>query len=577
MPDMHEKPLKMLIIEDSEDDCLLLLRTLKKGGFLVEHKRVDNAEDLENILTCEDNWDVVVTDHNLNGFDSSQSLAIVKAIHPDLPVIIVSGEIGEDVAVSAMHAGAADYIMKGNLARLVPAIDRELKETRVREEKRKASETIQHMAYHDTLTNLYNRYEFERRLHSALEDAQLHNNTYMLLYMDLDQFKIVNDTAGHIAGDELLRQVAELMRNHVRAGDTLARLGGDEFGLLLSGCGREKAMEIAQTLAQAISEFRFVWQDNTFTVGVSIGMSPIDAESHSITELMSNADIACYQAKEQGRNRINIFESSDQILAMRRSEMQWVNRINYALENDRLALYHQRIKNLNHPQDEDACCEFLVRMLDDNGDIIPPYAFIPAAERYDLMPRIDRWVVTHVFDYLAKRYPLETFPRGPMDQGPGPFFINLSGASLNDERFFQFIAEELDRFNLPGELICFEVTETRAISNMSETVRFINNVKKRGCFFALDDFGAGMSSFSYLKTLPVDFIKIDGSFVKDILDDPMDFAIVEAITKISHSVNLKVIAEFVESELILNTLKTIDVDFAQGYFIEHPMPFEVDA
>ncbi|VAX03181.1 Sensory box histidine kinase/response regulator [hydrothermal vent metagenome] len=557
--------LRVLVVEDSEDDALLLDRELRRSGYSPRSLRVQTAERLQAALQ-EHTWDVVVTDHNLPGFSSEAALAIVKDSGLDLPVIIVSGSIGEDIAVAAMKMGAHDYIMKDNLMRLVPAIERELREAELRRSHRLAEATIHHLAFHDHLTGLVNRHEFDRRLKEALRSAKESEHAHVLLYLDLDQFKVINDTCGHQAGDQLLRQLAVVLREKVRSNDTLARLGGDEFGLLLESCPLEQAHQIAEGIREAVANFRFVWKDKTFSVGVSIGMTPITSDAQGVDEVLSAADVACYTAKDLGRNRVHVYLDDDSELLRRHNEMRWVSRIKQALEDERFVLYLQPMQAL----DADACLrahsEFLLRMVGDDGKIILPGAFIPAAERYGIMTMLDRWVVKSVIEYLAGLY-----QRTPDTTELGTFFVNLSGASLNDAAFFSYISEQLKINRLPPELLCFEVTETAAISNLHLAVDFIHGIRSLGCQFALDDFGSGLSSFSYLKAMPVDYLKIDGGFVRDITSDPMNYAIVQAVNEIGHVAGLRTIAEFVENDAVFSTLQDIGVDLAQGYGIARPM------
>lgn len=562
-------PLRVLIVEDSEDDTLLLIRELRRGGYAPEFERVETPKAMLAALK-EGPWDLVITDHNMPQFDSTEALALVKKMGLDVPIIIVSGSIGEEIAVEAMKAGAHDYVMKNNLARLVPATRRELREAEMRAAHKKAEEAIRHMAYHDALTGLVNRSGFEQHLQHAVNSAQEHALNHVLLYLDLDQFKIINDTCGHVAGDELLRQLAGVMNPHIRESDTLARLGGDEFGVLLENCPLESAQKIGESLLDAIKDFRFVWCDKSFTIGASIGMALIDELTPSTEAVLSTADMACYEAKDLGRNRIYLYTDNDEDLARRHGEMQWVSRINQALDENRFVLYSQCIVPLNghHPT---RFYEFLLRLREPDGHIVFPQEFIPAAERYGLMPSLDRWVVDNAFAILA-----DLVSDSASADLPGLFFINLSGTSLSDESFFSFVRDRLQRYNIPPQMICFEITETAAIAQLSQAAAFIGQIKKEGCRFALDDFGSGMSSFSYLKSIPVDYLKIDGGFVSTMLDDPMDRAIVEAINQIGHVVGIRTIAEFVENQAIQKALTEIGVDYAQGYGIEKPRPFNKD-
>lgn len=556
------KQLRLLLVEDSEADAELLLRELRKGGYNVACHRIDNGTDLESALAHE-TWDLVITDHNMPGFNSQGVLNAIRQSQLDIPVIIVSGSIGETIAVEAMKNGASDYIMKDNLTRLVPAITRELRETQVRTEHRRAQQVIQHLAYHDPLTGLTNRHEFESRLQLALDSVDAHNH-HALLYMDLDQFKIVNDTCGHEAGDELLRQLALVLRGPIRDADTLARLGGDEFGMLLLQCPLEHAEQVAERMLRLVRDFRYAWKDKSFSVGASIGLVMLDDQSQTLSDALSIADMACYAAKEKGRDRVHIYRADDAELLQRHGEMQWVERISRALEENRFELVHQIIMPLgNHHKRH---CEFLLRMLDDQGKHIVPGAFIPAAERYNLMQSLDRWVVRNAFAFLAQ------FSNHQYDVIAEMFFINLSGVSVGDEKFTTYVTEQLQLHQLEPSIIGFEITETAVIANLGSAVSFIEKVRKLGCHVALDDFGAGLSTFSYLKQIPADYLKIDGSFVRNMLDDAMDHAIVDAINRVGHVAGLQTIAEFVESDAIRQRLADIGVDYAQGYAIGRPEP-----
>jgi len=560
----NSKVLKVLLVEDSADDALLLMRQIRKGGFMASFLRVDEAESMKTALLKEQ-WDICITDHNMPSFDSTAALQLIKESGLDIPTVIVSGSIGEEIAVKAMKEGAHDYIMKDNLARLVPAIERELRDVDARKARKEAEDAIRYMAYHDALTSLNNRNEFDIRLRQALQNAKHNNQQHSVLYLDLDQFKIINDTCGHIAGDELLKQLSAQLKQQVRDGDTLARLGGDEFGVLLENCPLDSAQAIAEKLLNAVKSFSFSWQNRNFAIGVSIGMVIVDAKSESVEEIMSAADMACYAAKDQGRNRIRLYLDGDQEFCQRRGEMAWVSRIKSALENNRFILYKQSIVPLNSSY-QGQHHEFLLRMVGSGGEIILPGNFIPAAERFDLMPQLDRWVIHSAFAYLAK------LERQIQDVNAGPFFINLSGASLMDDTLFDYIREQLALFDLSPSMVCFEVTETVAISNLDVTAKFMERCRKIGIKFALDDFGSGFCSFSYLKAVPVDYLKVDGGFVQNMLSDEIDCSIVESVNKIGHVAGLKTIAEYVESEVIMDKLISIGIDFAQGYCIDRPQP-----
>ncbi|MCI0505027.1 MAG: EAL domain-containing protein [Gammaproteobacteria bacterium] len=419
-----------------------------------------------------------------------------------------------------------------------------------------------YQATHDSLTGLINRVEFERRLVEAINVSRNNNEEHVLCYMDLDQFKVVNDTCGHIAGDELLKQLTVLLHRKIRKSDTLGRLGGDEFGILFLDCTLNKAKQIIRVLCNTINEFRFVWGDKSFEVGVSVGVVAINQEAGGLSEVLSAADAACFVAKDLGRNRIHIYQPDDQLLSQRRGEMQWLPRIRNALEHDRFQLYYQKFVPVSNP-DSEHNIELLVRMIDENEEIIPPMAFLPAAERYDLMPSIDRWVINNAFMNL-KYYQVDNVNSNFM------WTINISGQSLGDEYFLDFIIGKRLEHQIDSSRICFEITETAAVANLTEATHLITALKEEGFRFALDDFGSGLSSFNYLKHLPVDYLKIDGSFVKDLMDDPIDYAMVESINQIGHILKLKTIAEFVENSETLQILKELKVDYAQGYAIHKP-------
>ena len=438
-------------------------------------------------------------------------------------------------------------------------------------EARQLSREVYYRASHDALTSLINRQEFERRLQRVRETAEREDSDNVLCYIDLDQFKVVNDTCGHVAGDELLRQVAGLMQSCVRQRDTLGRLGGDEFGLLMERCTMDRAQQIAEKLIDSIREYSFYWQEGVFNIGASLGMVRIGRGSQSVDELMIAADSACYRAKEKGRNRLQVFEDTDESLSRRQGETQWAIRIPRALSEDRFLLYYQKILDLGRPEEEAGLhYEILLRMIGEDGEIIMPGSFLPAAERYKLATDIDMWVVTHVFEWLRDN------PEHL--QQLTTCAINLSALSICSEGCHEFIVRQFERFAIPPQKICFEITETVAISNLTSATRFIKALKKLGCQFALDDFGSGLSSYAYLKNLPVDILKIDGVFVKDILEDRMDLATVKSINEIGHVMGRKTIAEFVESEAVLDKLRAIGVNYAQGYLIAEPLPlseFEV--
>jgi diguanylate cyclase (GGDEF)-like protein/PAS domain S-box-containing protein len=425
------------------------------------------------------------------------------------------------------------------------------------------TEQLSHQASHDSLTGLVNRYEFERRTEQLLARAGKDNTEHALCFMDLDQFKVINDTCGHTAGDEMLRQLSQALLQTLRKSDTLARLGGDEFGLLIECCAIESAQRVAGTIQKTIQDFQFSCQGHNFKIGVSIGLVAISTATSNLTDLLKAADAACYVAKEKGRNQIHVCHTQDLDVAHRHGQMRWITHLQGALQNNQFMLYLQSVAAVE--SNAVRHYEFLLRVKNRDGDIIRAGAFLPAAERYDLIIEIDRWVVTHALELL----------RNHPDFLENIHFcsINLSGSSLAQHGFLDFIIGQLVESGIDGGKICFEITETAAIANLNTATRFIATLKQKGCRFALDDFGSGLSSFSYLKNLKVDYLKIDGMFVRDIVDDPIDSAIVKAINEVGHMMGLKTIAEFVENDEIKAILQKIGVDYVQGSGIASPRPF----
>jgi diguanylate cyclase (GGDEF)-like protein/PAS domain S-box-containing protein len=429
---------------------------------------------------------------------------------------------------------------------------------------RQLSRQISYQASHDELTTLFNRGEFERRLKIALITSRRSNTTHSMLYIDIDLFKIINDTCGHIAGDHMLRGIGPIIQELVPDTDIVARLGGDEFGVLLNDCHLDKAHQIANQIRSKIEENVFHWRNQSFVQTASIGVVKIDNEIDEVATILKRADSACFAAKDAGRNRIHIYREDDALMTTREGEMRWVSKLAQALEENRFVLYHQTIAPLSANEETGRHYEILLRLTDEKGDLVPPFIFLSAAERYNMIDKIDRWVVKNVFSWLHE-HPQHLHELALCS-------INLSGKSMCDSDLLDYINEQFVTYQIPPHKICFEVTETMVVANIETATSLIEALKEKGCKFALDDFGTGMSSFSYLKNLPVDYLKIDGSFVKDILTDPIDSAMVNSINEIGHVMGKKTIAEFVENEQISIRLREIGVDFAQGYGIDFPTP-----
>jgi diguanylate cyclase (GGDEF)-like protein/PAS domain S-box-containing protein len=420
---------------------------------------------------------------------------------------------------------------------------------------------LSYQASHDPLTGLYNRREFDRKLQRALEHTRRDGEEHALCYLDLDQFKVVNDTCGHAAGDQMLQKLTADLRASLRKADILARLGGDEFGILLAHCPISRAVEVTEALRKTISEFRFLWGDKLFQVNVSIGLVPVTQDQACAADILSAADMACYAAKEEGRNRVHVYRPDDEHLHRRRSEMGMVTAVRRALAEDRFELFAQPIVSTR-----DAAAvhyELLVRMLDEDSGYVSPGAFLPPAERYQLMSEIDRWVVSEAIRLLLEQ------------QRAGRKIhvsINLSGQSIGEEGFLEFVTRKVEHLGVCARQVCFEITETVAVNNLGLALTFIEKIKRYGCKFSLDDFGAGVSSFGYLKNLPVDYVKIDGVFIRSIHNNEVDQAMVKAIAQVSTVMGMRTIAEFVENRESFDLLREMGIDYAQGYWIERPKP-----
>ena len=445
-------------------------------------------------------------------------------------------------------------------------------------ETRRLTQQLSWQTTHDVLTGLLNRREFELRLRQAVDNARTHHKVHALCYFDLDNFKIINDSCGHAAGDELLKQVSDLLAANIRMTDTLARLGGDEFGLLLEYCQLDQAQRIVRKLREKLETLRFLYAGRAFSVGVSIGVTTITSDVQNAQTVLTDADAACYAAKRKGRNRTQLYQTNDFDLTQQRGEIQWAAYITEVLEAETLEtskfqLYQQPILSLSPSGPESEHYEVLLRLQDRAGQTVSPGVFMPAAERYDLMPQIDRWVVSALFATQASYYQ-QIWHRSQAQNYTGShlYSVNLSGASINDDSFIHFLREQFERYNIPPSLICFEVTETAAITNLKKAAQFIAEMRSLGCQFALDDFGSGMSSFAYLKMLPLDYLKIDGCFIQNIVNNRIDTAMVTAIHQIAQVMDIQTVAEFVEDDATLQTVRDLGIGYAQGYGIARPKP-----
>ena len=433
-------------------------------------------------------------------------------------------------------------------------------------QRRQLENKIKYQAAHDPLTDLLNRDAFDVELSNHVYGAIHNSHDHKLCYLDLDRFKLINDTAGHSAGDQCLIQVTSLIQSCIRNNDILGRLGGDEFGLILQNCGHESALKISNNIIKIISEMEFNWDGGNYNIGVSIGINPLNKNTKDSAEAIRKADLACYTAKDHGRGRVYIYEEQDGELIRREEENYWAARIREAIKENRLKLYAQQIVSLKNTDNHNRHYEILVRLLDEDNSIVQPNSFIPAAERYNLMTAIDRKIIFETFKFINKH--------SHEDEHNTQYSINLSGNTLGDENITDYIRDTAEQFKIDTKTICFEITETTAIKNLQQAKSLIKKLKLVGFKFALDDFGSGLSSFQYLKNLPVDYLKVDGSFVADMVNNNIDYAMVSAINEVGHVMGIETIAEYVENDQIIKKLQEIDVDYGQGYGIAQPQPIE---
>ncbi len=548
----------ILIADDDKATRVLLRRVMEREGYKV----VAAETGTEAVRLCQSlAVDLILLDYIMPELDGVDACAQIRTFdrYKATPILMITS-LDDDASIQrALVCGASDYITKPILLPVLRQRVRHLLASR------RAERFMRHLAYHDSLTALPNREYFHQRLSEILADPAGRAGQHAVMYIDLDQFKIVNDSCGHSAGDQLLRQLAHVLQTALRKDDLVARLGGDEFGVLLLDCDAEQACQVAEKLREAVAGFRFFWDSRIFTVGASIGVVPLEGDSIPVATVLSAADAACYAAKESGRNKVQVYRPENEELRQRRTEMGWVNRIRRAMDEQRLRLRYQPIAALASPGDPMQHFEVLVSMVDENGVLIGPDAFIPAAERYNLMPSIDRWVIDTALRFVGSL---------PDDHPMQTCSINLSGSSLTDEGLLQYVVSKLNEYDVSPNLVCFEITETATIANMNRALRLISELRARGCRFALDDFGTGLASFAYLKHLPVDFLKIDGTFVKNIVHDPVNLAIVKATNEIGHALGLKTIAEYVEDIETLEALRQLGVDYGQGFGIARPKLLE---
>jgi diguanylate cyclase (GGDEF)-like protein len=568
---------KILLVDDDPNILRGYHRSLRKR---FRFHIACGAEEALKVIEQNGPFAVVVSDMRMPGMDGLQLLSSLKEIYPHTVRIMLTGNADQKTAMNAVNKGQVlKFLTKPcSPETLASAIEtglsqynRTLEKHAVLEqsaaEVRDLSERLCIQAHHDILTGLHNRQAFELQLQAFFETAQNGIKEHALCHFDLDHFHIINETCGHFAGDELLRQISNLFSSKLRSGDLLARLAGDEFGMLLADCSLNEAKGIIQRLHDILKQYRFEWEGKEYEVGVSIGLVPLNAETGSVTAALSTVETACHVAMDQGYNRLQIGTVQDKELTHRLNKAQWANRVNQALKENRFRLYFQPIIPIEE-SNEGEHYEILVRMLDERGEVIPPSKFLAAAEHYCISPQLDRWVIKHTAEWLA----LNTDTR----QRLSTCSINLSGRSLGDDEVLRFITQIFDKFPIiEPERICFEVTETAAITHLYRAIGFIKALKRKGFRFALDDFGSGFSSFAYLKNLPVDFLKIDGMFVKQMRTNPIDRAMVKSINEIGKLMGKKTIAEFVENKAILDDLRLLKVDYAQGYYFGQARPLDV--
>ncbi|MBI3609407.1 MAG: EAL domain-containing protein [Nitrospirae bacterium] len=548
--------LRVLIVEDSKDDAALLVRELERGGYKPEFKQVDTAASMSDALD-QQTWDVVLADYSLPQFDGPSALALLQGKGFDLPFIIVSGSVGEDIAVAVMRAGAHDYIMKNNLSRLIPAVERELKEAAERREHRKAEETIRYLAYYDGLTNLPNRSLLQDRLQQAILTAQRDNKPLALLLMDLDHFKEINDTLGHHCGDLLLQQVGLRLRHVLRESDTAARLGGDEFAMLLPLAASEHAMLVAQKVFKAM-EAPFIVEGLTMNVEASIGITIYPDHGANPEGLMQRADVAMYEAKQKGSGCV-IYDSAHDRHSHRRLTL--MGELRHAIDDGQLFLHYQ--PKISLQTGRVIGVEALVRWLHPQHGMIPPVQFIAPAEQTGLIKPLTLWVLNTALGQCR------TWRRTGLEL---PVSVNLSARNLHDPQLPDQVAGLLQSNGVPPAGLALEITESIIMADPAHALETLLRLSKMGIQISLDDFGTGYSSLGYLKKLPVHEIKIDKSFVTDMVRDESDEMIVRSTIDLGHNLGRRVVAEGVEQQATWERLTALGCDAAQGYYMGRPIP-----
>jgi len=555
-------PLRVLIVEDSEDDSLLLLHALRKGGYDPVHRRVDTAPAMTQALANE-SWDIIVSDHRMPSFDATHALNILKQAGSDVPFVIVSGSIGEEIAVGAMRSGAKDYLMKNNLTRLCAVVDRELREAEVRRQRLFAEKTAEHQAHYDLLTDLPNRSMFNDRLTLALAHANRHRKMLALLFVDLDRFKTIVDTLGHAIGDQVLRGVAERLSSCLEADDTLARMGGDEFVVLLPEIHRaDKAVRLAQMMLDVLRPaFQFNGHDLHITTSIGISLYPYDGEDADT--LLKNADTALYRAKEQGRNNYQLYTPAMNARAFERLALE--NSLRRALERNEFMLHYQ--PQVEIMSGSITAVEALIRWQHPDLGLVYPAEFIPLAEETGLIVPLGEWVIRTACTQ-AKLWQKAGLP-------PLIVAVNLSGRQFQHQGLVDSISRILKETKMDPRLLELEITESIAMQNADYTIVILKELKEMGLRISMDDFGTGYSSLSYLKKFPIDTLKIDQSFVRDIHTDPNDAAIANAVIVLAHSLKLEVVAEGVETPEQEAFLRENHCDRLQGYLFSNPIPAEV--